>query len=252
MTIHPLQPKKLSIRRSCLASPAYPTRAAVTVTLVFVLAYTGQALAHNVDTSDAAFLQAQSGIVFWPYLYLGAKHMVTGLDHLLFLAGVVFFLKNFRDVAIYVSLFALGHSLTLIFGVMLETNANPYLVDAIIGLSVVYKALENLAQQQNWYFGINTRAAVFVFGLCHGLGLATKLQQISLPDEGLLINLLAFNLGVEIGQLLALSAIVLAVFTWQRRSAFFSQAAVANWFIMLGGFVLIGVQLTNYWLGPAV
>ncbi len=219
--------------------------------LALILSFSCQATAHNVDTSDAAFLQAQSGVVFWPYLYLGAKHMVTGLDHLLFLAGVVFFLRGFRDVAIYVSLFALGHSLTLILGVMLQTNANPYLVDAIIGLSVVYKALENLAQQRNWYFGINTRAAVFVFGLCHGLGLATKLQQISLSDEGLLINLLAFNLGVEFGQLMALSVIVLAVFGWQRRSAFAFQAAVANWFIMVGGFLLLGIQLTGYWLGSA-
>lgn len=219
--------------------------------LALILIFSGQATSHNVDTSDAAFLQAQSGVVFWPYLYLGAKHMVTGLDHLLFLAGVVFFLRGFRDVAIYVSLFALGHSLTLILGVMLQTSANPYLVDAIIGLSVVYKALENLAQQRNWYFGINTRAAVFVFGLCHGLGLATKLQQISLSDEGLLINLLAFNLGVEFGQLMALSVIVLAVFGWQRRSAFAFQAAVANWFIMVGGFLLVGIQLTGYWLGSA-
>ena len=219
--------------------------------LALILSFSAQATAHNVDTSDAAFLQAQSGVVFWPYLYLGAKHMVTGLDHLLFLAGVVFFLRGFRDVAIYVSLFAVGHSLTLILGVMLQTSANPYLVDAIIGLSVVYKALENLAQQRNWYFGINTRAAVFVFGLCHGLGLATKLQQISLSDEGLLINLLAFNLGVEFGQLMALSVIVLAVFGWQRRSAFAFQAAVANWFIMVGGFLLVGIQLTGYWLGSA-
>ena len=216
--------------------------------LCLTLSFAAQSFAHNVDTSDAAFLQAQSGVVFWPYFYLGAKHMVTGFDHLLFLAGVVFFLKGVRDVAIYVSLFALGHSLTLILGVTLETSVNPYLIDAVIGLSVVYKALENLAQQRNWFFGINTRAAVFAFGLCHGLGLATKLQQISLSEEGLLFNLLAFNLGVEVGQLLALSAIVLAVFAWQRRPAFVPQAAAANWLIMIGGFLLIGIQLTVYWL----
>jgi hypothetical protein len=178
--------------------------------------------------------------------------MVTGFDHLLFLAGVVFFLKELRDVAIYVSLFALGHSLTLILGVTLETSVNPYLIDAVIGLSVVYKSLENLAQQRNWFFSINTRAAVFAFGLCHGLGLATKLQQISLSEAGLLVNLLAFNLGVEVGQLLALSAIVLAVFTWQRRPAFIAQAAAANWLIMIGGFLLIGIQLTRYWLEPPI
>ena len=209
------------------------------------------AVAHNVDTSDAAFLQAQSGIVFWPYLYLGAKHMVTGLDHLLFLAGVVFFLRGLRDVAIYVSLFALGHSLTLILGVMLELNANPYLVDAIIGLSVVYKALENLAQQRNWHFGLDTRAAVFAFGLCHGLGLATKLRQITLPEDGLLMNLLAFNLGGELGPLLALSAIVLLVFVWRQRPQFSLQATAANWLIMTGGFLLMGIQLGAYWVASA-
>ena len=206
------------------------------------------AFAHNVDTSDAAFLQAQSGVVFWPYFYLGAKHMVTGLDHLLFLAGIVFFLRGLRDVAIYVSLFALGHSLTLILGVMLELNANPYLVDAVIGLSVVYNALENLAQQRSWHFGLDTRAAVFAFGLCHGLGLATKLRQITLPEAGLLTNLLEFNLGVEMGQLLALSAIVLLVFVWRQRPRFAVQAAAANWVIMTGGFLLMGIQLSAYWV----
>jgi len=231
-----------------LAPQSRAVPAAFTALLALTLLFNGQAFAHNVDTSDAAFLQAQSGVAFWPYCYLGAKHMVTGLDHLLFLAGVVFFLRSFRDVAVYVSLFALGHSVTLIVGVTLKTTANPYLVDAIIGLSVVYKALENLAQQQNWHFGIDARAAVFAFGLCHGLGLATKLQQLSLPEEGLLINLLAFNLGVEFGQLLALSAIVLAVFAWQRRSTFAAQALIANWFVMVGGFMLIGIQLAAYWL----
>lgn len=224
-----------SLSRRCLA-------------LLALLTLPSLVFAHNVDTSDAAFLQAQSGVVFWPYMYLGAKHMVTGLDHLLFLAGVVFFLRGLRDVAIYVSLFALGHSLTLIFGVIFELNANPYLVDAIIGSSVVYKALENLAQQRNWDFGLDTRAAVFVFGLCHGLGLATKLRQITLPEDGLVVNLLAFNLGVELGQLLALSVIVLLVFVWRHRPQFAAQATVANWLIMTGGFLLMGIQLTAYWV----
>ena len=218
--------------------------------LALILCFSGQATAHNVDTSDAAFLQAQSGVVF--ALSLSRRQTYGDWPRSPTVPSRrCFFLRGFRDVAIYVSLFALGHSLTLILGVMLQTNANPYLVDAIIGLSVVYKALENLAQHRNWYFGINTRAAVFVFGLCHGLGLATKLQQISLSDEGLLINLLAFNLGVEFGQLMALSVIVLAVFGWQRRSAFAFQAAVANWFIMVGGFLLVGIHLTGYWLGSA-
>ena len=182
--------------------------AAVTALLTLIL-FCDSGLAHNVDTSDAAFLQAQSGAVFGLPLSRRKAHghrsgspIVSGRRRILF--------TRFRDVAVYVACSRLAMA-TLIVGVMLQTNANPYLVDSIIGLSVVYKALENLAQQRNWRFGIDTRAAVFAFGLCHGLGLATKLQQISLPEEGLLVNLLAFNLGVEFGQLLALSAIVLAV-----------------------------------------
>lgn len=226
------------------------TKTVSRLVLSLALVLPALALGHNVDTSDSAFLQSQSGVIFWPYLYLGAKHMVTGLDHLLFLAGVVFFLRGLRDIAIYVSLFALGHSLTLIFGIMLGVSINPYLVDALIGLSVVYKALENLTELRHRSFGIDTRAAVFAFGLCHGLGLATKLQQIALPEDGLLWNLLAFNIGVETGQLLALSAIVLAVFFWQQHPRFAKQAVIANWLIMVGGFLLIGIQATAYWVDP--
>jgi hypothetical protein len=193
-------------------------------------------------------LQGKEGFHFWPYFYLGAKHMVTGYDHLFFLAGVIFFLYRLRDVGIYVTLFAVGHSLTLIVGVWFDIPANAYLIDAIIGFSVVYKAFENLGGFQRLGFNPNTRLAVLIFGLFHGFGLATKLQEISLSQEGLLANLIAFNVGVEIGQLLALLAIIALMSAWRRQSSFSRQAIIANTALMFAGYLLVGYQLSGFFL----
>jgi len=218
--------------------------AAVTAALLLPML----AFGHGVDEGDASFLQGQTGFHFWPYFYLGAKHMVTGYDHLLFLAGVIFFLYRLRDVGVYVTLFAVGHSLTLIAGVWFNIPANAYLIDAIIGLSVVYKAFENIGGFSAMGVNINTRAAVWVFGLFHGFGLATKLQELSLSDEGLLGNLLAFNLGVEIGQLVALVGIVTLMNLWRYTARFQAQAVLANGILMACGFMLMGYQLTGYFV----
>jgi hypothetical protein len=193
-------------------------------------------------------LQGKEGFHFWPYFYLGAKHMVTGYDHLFFLAGVIFFLYRLRDVGIYVTLFAVGHSLTLIVGVWFDIPANAYLIDAIIGFSVVYKAFENLGGFQRLGVNPNTRLAVLIFGLFHGFGLATKLQEISLSQEGLLANLIAFNVGVEIGQLLALLAIIALMSAWRRQSSFSRQAIIANTALMFAGYLLVGYQLSGFFL----
>jgi len=208
------------------------------------------ALAHGVAAGDQGFIEQTSGPQIVAFLYLGAKHMVTGYDHLLFLFGVIFFLYRLRDVAAYVTLFAVGHSATLIAGVLFGTQVNAYLIDAIIGLSVVYKALDNLGAFRRW-FGRqpDTRAAVLIFGLFHGLGLATKLQDFKLSSDGLLANLLAFNVGVEIGQLLALSAILIAMGYWRRTSSFARHAFAANVLLMTAGFILFGYQMTGYFLG---
>lgn len=209
--------------------------------------FTGFAASHGVTESDGVFIQSAQGAQLLPYLYLGAKHMVTGYDHLLFLFGVIFFLYRLKDVGLYVSLFAIGHSSTLLFGVLSGTHVSPYLVDAIIGLSVVYKALDNLgAFQRILGFQPNTKLAVLVFGLFHGFGLSTKLQDFSLPEDGLVPNMLAFNVGVEIGQLLALAAILIVMAFWRRSSAFTRQAFAANAILMSAGFVLTGYQLTGY------
>ena len=174
--------------------------------------------------------------------------MVTGYDHLLFLAGVIFFLYRLSDVGIYVTLFAAGHSLTLIVGVWFDIPANAYIIDAIIGFSVVYKAFENLGGFQRLGVHRNTRLAVLIFGLFHGFGLATKLQEISLSQEGLLANLIAFNVGVEVGQLLALLAMIALMSAWRRQSSFPRLAIVANTALMFAGYLLVGYQLSGFFL----
>ena len=216
--------------------------------LLLILTLTASdAFAHGVSDDDKAFIVQSSGMRLLPFIYLGAKHMVTGYDHLLFLFGVIFFLYRMRDVGAYVTLFAVGHSVTLVYGVLSGTQVNPYIVDAIIGLSVVYKALDNLgAFKRVLGFQPNTKAAVLVFGFFHGFGLATKLQQFALSKEGLVPNILAFNVGVEFGQLLALSAILIFMGFWRRTDAFRHQAFAANAALMTAGFVLMGYQITGY------
>src|SRR4051812_19243965 len=179
------------------------------------------AQAHNIGGTDAAFVAATRGPDPIPFLYLGAKHMVTGYDHLLFLTGVIFFLFRLRQIALYVSLFSLGHSITLLGGVFFKLHVDSHLVDAVIGLSVAYKAFDNLSGFRT-LLGVqpNAKAAVFGFGLIHGFGLATKLQALKLNPDGLLVNLVSFNVGVEVGQILALSIILLAMTAWRRTRAF--------------------------------
>ena len=205
------------------------------------------ASAHGVASDDKLFLERNAGVQLVVFIYLGAKHMVTGYDHLLFLFGVVFFLYRMREVAAYVTLFAIGHSVTLLYGVLGGVQVNPYLVDAIIGVSVVYKALDNLGAFKRW-FGVqpNTKVAVLIFGFFHGFGLATKLQDFALSRDGLVPNILAYNVGVEIGQLLALGAILIAMGFWRRRDSFARQAFAANTVLMTAGFLLVGYQLTGY------
>ena len=219
---------------------------------LFALLLAGSAsplLAHGVAAGDKGFIQQASGILLVPFAYLGAKHMVTGYDHLLFLLGVIFFLYRLKDVALYVTLFAIGHSTTLLLGVLLEVSVNAYLIDAIIGFSVVYKALDNLGAFRTW-FGVapDTRAATLVFGFFHGFGLATKILDFHMAEDGLVPNLVAFNVGVEVGQVLALSAILIAMNAWRRTRTFRPLAYGANIVIMTAGFLLTGYQLAGYFL----
>jgi len=205
------------------------------------------AMAHGVDEKTRYFLQNNTGVQFFPFMYIGAKHMVTGYDHLLFLAGVIFFLYKSRDVLLYVSMFTLGHSLTLLLGVWWDIQVNAYLIDAIIGLSVVYKGFDNLGGfKRTLGYSPNPKAAVLIFGLFHGFGLATKLQEFQLPQDGLIANLIAFNLGVELGQFAALTFILLAISFWRKHHTFKLFSTTSNTLLMSAGFMLIGFQLTGY------
>jgi hypothetical protein len=216
---------------------------------VFVQGLVTQAAAHAIGGSDAAFVAATSGPDPFPFLYLGAKHMVTGYDHLMFLLGVIFFLFRFRQIALYVTLFSLGHSTTLLLGVLFNFGVDAYLVDAVIGLSVVWKAFDNLGGFKT-VFGVqpDNRPVVFGFGLVHGLGLATKLQALHLNPNGLVANLVSFNVGVEIGQILALSVILVVMTAWRRTRLFDRTAAGANIAIMASGFVFMFHQLASFFI----
>ncbi len=210
--------------------------------------FTGAAAyAHGVAEGDKGYIQEITGVHIVPFIYLGAKHMFTGYDHILFLLAVIFFLYRLKDIAVYVSLFALGHSTTMLLGVYFGTNISGYLIDAIIGLSVAYKALDNLDLFRRWFgFQPNTKVATLIFGLFHGLGLATKIQDYEVSKDGLLANLLAFNVGVEIGQLLALAAILIVMGYWRRTQSFYRYATIANYAIFVAGLLLIGYQLKGY------
>ncbi|WP_422822497.1 HupE/UreJ family protein [Vreelandella piezotolerans] len=214
--------------------------------MVLLLTASGDAWAHAVAEGDKGYIQEIYGVHLMSFIYLGAKHMVTGYDHILFLLGVIFFLYRMQHIAIYVSLFAIGHSTTMLLGVYFDIGINSYVIDAIIGLSVVYKALDNLGAFQRW-FGVqpNTKAATLIFGLFHGFGLSTKIIEYEISSNGLLANLLAFNLGVEIGQLLALGAILIVMGFWRRTGGFLRHAYTANVAMMCAGFMLVGYQLTG-------
>ena len=217
--------------------------------LAALFCFVPDASAHGVTAGDEGYIQESSGSLAIPFIYLGAKHMVTGYDHLLFLVGVVFFLYRFRDVGIYVSLFAVGHTVTLLTGTLLKIEVSAYLIDAIIGFSIVYKALDNMGAYQRWFgFQPNTKIATLVFGLFHGFGLATKILDYKVSSDGLIPNLISFNIGVELGQLMGLAMILIAMGFWRRSGDFMRHAYAAQVVLMAGGFLLVGYQLTGFFI----
>ena len=226
--------------------PAALVRVLLLLAAAWLLLESAAAFAHDISQADRAAVQRIEGPAPFAFLYLGAKHMVTGIDHILFLIGVIFFLYRLRDVVLYVSMFTIGHSLTLLGGVLLDTGANAYIVDAIIGFSVVYKAFENLGGFKRLGIAIDTKLAVLGFGLFHGLGLATKVRDLGLSDNGLLVNLISFNVGVEVGQVFVLAIVVTLLNLWRTTRSFAPSAFYANLALMAGGFALIGYQLTGY------
>ncbi|MBV9769548.1 MAG: HupE/UreJ family protein [Bryobacterales bacterium] len=215
--------------------------------ILSAIVFPGPASAHNVSKRDASFVESNKGAAIPAFIYLGAKHMVTGYDHIAFLVGVIFFLYRLKDIVQYVSLFTLGHSITLLAGVLGGIHANAYMIDAIIGFSVVYKAFDNMDGFRRFFgFEPNTKIAVLIFGLFHGFGLATKLQELDLAKNGLVTNIISFNVGVEIGQVLALTAVLIALSVWRTQKSFLREAFAANTVLMAVGFILVGNQVAGY------
>lgn len=188
---------------------------------------------------------------YFQYIWLGAEHMITGYDHLLFLFGVIFFLDTFKSIVKFISVFTLGHSITLVFATFLGISANYWLIDAVIALSVCYKGFDNNRGFQN-YLGLkkspNLLLVVLVFGLIHGFGLSTRLQQLPLGEKGIemFLRIISFNIGVEVGQVIALS-IMLAILSYFRNLKVFKKfSKVANNGLILAGFMLLLMQLHGY------
>ena len=205
-------------------------------------------LAHGISEEQKARMLSGG---YAQYMVLGAEHMLTGYDHLLFLFGVVFFLTTFRDVAKFVTAFTLGHCLTLIFATFFGITWNYYLVDAIIALSVMYKAFDNNGGFEK-HLGMkspNLIAMVFAFGLLHGFGLSTRLQQLPLGDDnmGILLRILSFNVGVEVGQVLALTVMVFLLSAWRRKESFKRFSFASNSLLMYAGIYLLFMQMHGYW-----
>ena len=221
----------------------------IAIVLSTTFGITPDAIAHGVTSGDKGYIKESTGVLPIPFIYLGAKHMMTGYDHLLFLLGVIFYLYRRKDITTYVTLFAVGHVITLLSGVLFKIGINAYIIDTIIGFSIVYKALDNMGAFKRWFgFQPNPKTATLIFGLFHGFGLATKILDYELAPDGLFFNLIFFNIGVEIGQILALAVILIAISYWRKSPIFMRHAYAANVFLMMLGFLLMGYQMTGYFV----
>ena len=212
--------------------------------IISLVIFSGLIFSHGISESDKNEI-VQGSLI--DYLYLGAKHMITGYDHILFLIGVIFFLTRFSDIVKFITAFTIGHSITLILATLFKITANYYLIDAIIAFSVIYKGFENLDGFKKWLYlkPPNLVLMVFLFGLIHGFGLSTRLQQISLGDNNLIYSILSFNVGVELGQIAALS-IVFPLLLLMRRRSFENISKLSNWGLIIVGGLLLIYQLNGF------
>ncbi|MFO7607391.1 MAG: HupE/UreJ family protein [Desulfurivibrionaceae bacterium] len=220
-------------------------KSGVIAVTAFLMLLPSLAAAHGISEGDKVAM-LDGGL--FRYLWLGASHMLTGYDHLLFLFGVIFFLTGFRDILKYITAFTLGHSLTLVAATLLGVSVNYYLIDAAIALSVCYKGFENLGGFRT-YLGRrspNLLWIIFGFGLIHGFGLSTRLQQLPLGDEGLLSRILSFNVGVELGQVAALAVMLLIISGWRRTRSFNRFATASNRGLVVAGVLLFLVQMHGF------
>ncbi|WP_375587094.1 HupE/UreJ family protein [Flagellimonas aurea] len=215
--------------------------------LLVMLLFPMLLLAHDVSSGDQQILDS-GGLL--SYIWVGAKHMLTGYDHLLFLAGVIFFLKGFRDILKFITVFTIGHSITLLGGTYLGVQVNEHLIDAIIALSVLYKGVENL----EGFKKLGTRAPnllmmVFLFGLIHGLGLSTRLQTFDMGQDQFLLKIISFNVGVELGQIAALIPIILLINAWKGKPSYEAFYKASNVYLIIAGIGLFAYQVYGYFNG---
>lgn len=215
------------------------------LTLILLLFVPVFLLAHGINESDQNALSSGG---LWDYVWVGAKHMVTGYDHLLFLAGVIFYLSGFKDILKFITVFTIGHSITLISATYMGITANEHLVDAVIALSVIYKGFENLGGFEKLFkvSSPNLLLMVFIFGLIHGFGLSTRLQGFDIGTEDILAKIVSFNVGVELGQVTALIPIVFIITKWKSHASYDIFYKVANWFLIIAGVALFFFQMYGY------
>lgn len=206
---------------------------------------TSQAFAHGMSEADK---QKILDAGYWEYIELGTTHMLTGYDHLLFLFGVMFFLTKFKDILKFITAFTIGHSITLVFATLYGIKADYYLVDAVIALTVCYKGFDNLNGFKKYFHteSPNLLWMVLIFGLIHGFGLSTRLQQLPLGDEGIVLRILAFNVGVEVGQVVALSVMLFFLMGWRKTESFKHFSKAANVCLIIAGGLLLLMQLHGY------
>lgn len=210
----------------------------------FLLLFPAFVMAHEVSDADQEILN--NGDLF-SYIYVGAKHMLTGYDHLLFLTGVIFYLNGFKDIIKFISVFTLGHCITLIGATYIGIKADEHLIDAVIALSVFYKGFENLGGFKKLNIeSPNLLFMVFIFGLIHGFGLSTRLQSFDVGSDQFLAKIISFNIGVEFGQIIALIPIVILITEWKKRKSFEAFYKSANTYLIIAGIGLFIYQLYNY------
>lgn len=216
--------------------------------MLFTIFMSPQVWAHGISAADK---QAMLEGGYLQYIWLGATHMLTGYDHLLFIFGVIFFLTTFRDIVKFISVFTFGHCITLIFATFFKITANYYLIDAVIALSVMYKGFENIDGFKKYFQWEppTLLRMVFIFGLIHGFGLSTRLQQLPLGDDNvsMLFRILCFNVGVEVGQIAALAVMMIFLSGWRKAAAFAKFAYAANVALVAGGIFLFFMQFHGYW-----
>jgi hypothetical protein len=207
--------------------------------------FSSNAFAHGMSAADK---QKILDAGYFEYIELGTTHMLTGYDHLLFLLGVVFFLTRFKDILKFITAFTIGHSITLIFATIFTIKANYFLIDAVIALTVCYKGFENLGGFKKYFQekAPNLTWMVFAFGLIHGFGLSTRLQQLPLGDDNIVLKILSFNVGVEFGQIIALSIMLFILSGWRKTISFQHFSKASNVGLIVAGSALFLFQMHGF------